>query len=151
MIALRTPRRKDAMRESLTDRLRRAAHPLSTDRDLDPLLDRIGDARGGPASWIVRDTHMAETLERLLAHHGPEARAVVWEHSTDAFIHLERISALDPLYMPACVDGEVPDTYRPGSTVGTGAGEKRFRPAACAGAAPSAPWEIGSFTDGAGA
>lgn len=45
MIALRTPRRKDAMRESLTDRLRRAAHPLSTDRDLDPLLDRIRDAR----------------------------------------------------------------------------------------------------------
>ena len=33
MIALRTPRRKDAMRESLTDGHRRAAHPLSTDRD----------------------------------------------------------------------------------------------------------------------
>ena len=38
--------------------------------------------RGGPASWNVRDQHMAETLERLLAHHGPAAKAIVWEHNT---------------------------------------------------------------------
>ncbi|HEX6307050.1 MAG TPA: erythromycin esterase family protein [Longimicrobiales bacterium] len=38
--------------------------------------------RGGPDSWNVRDQHMAETLERLLAHHGPAARALVWEHNT---------------------------------------------------------------------
>ncbi|HET7322086.1 MAG TPA: erythromycin esterase family protein, partial [Longimicrobiaceae bacterium] len=38
--------------------------------------------RGGPASWNVRDTHMVETLERLMEHHGPEAKAVVWEHNT---------------------------------------------------------------------
>lgn len=38
--------------------------------------------RGGAASWNVRDTHMMETLERLLDHHGPEARAIVWEHNT---------------------------------------------------------------------
>ncbi|MCZ2826359.1 MULTISPECIES: erythromycin esterase family protein [unclassified Modestobacter] len=38
--------------------------------------------RGGPASWNVRDVHMADTLDRLLEHHGPGSRAVVWEHNT---------------------------------------------------------------------
>ncbi len=38
--------------------------------------------RGGAASWNVRDTHMVETLERLLRHHGPDAKAIVWEHNT---------------------------------------------------------------------
>ncbi|HEY3788816.1 MAG TPA: erythromycin esterase family protein [Urbifossiella sp.] len=34
------------------------------------------------SSWNVRDRHMAETLERLLAFTAPGARAVVWEHIT---------------------------------------------------------------------
>ncbi|MBN9518077.1 erythromycin esterase family protein [bacterium] len=34
------------------------------------------------SSWNVRDRHMAETLERLLAFTAPAARAVVWEHNT---------------------------------------------------------------------
>ncbi|HEX6534523.1 MAG TPA: erythromycin esterase family protein [Gemmatimonadaceae bacterium] len=38
--------------------------------------------RGGPASWNVRDHHMVDTLERLMRHHGPLARAIVWEHNT---------------------------------------------------------------------
>jgi erythromycin esterase-like protein len=38
--------------------------------------------RGGAQSWNVRDTHMVETLERLLNHHGPESKAIVWEHNT---------------------------------------------------------------------
>ena len=38
--------------------------------------------RGGAQSWNVRDRHMIETLERLLQHHGPDARAIVWEHNT---------------------------------------------------------------------
>jgi erythromycin esterase len=38
--------------------------------------------RGGSKSWNVRDTHMIETLERLLQHHGPESKAIVWEHNT---------------------------------------------------------------------
>lgn len=38
---------------------------------------------GGDAeSWNVRDRHMTEVLERLLQHHGPEAKAVIWEHNT---------------------------------------------------------------------
>jgi erythromycin esterase-like protein len=38
--------------------------------------------RGGPESWNIRDRHMAETLERLMHHHGPQAKAIVWEHNT---------------------------------------------------------------------
>jgi erythromycin esterase-like protein/predicted phosphoribosyltransferase len=38
--------------------------------------------RGGEASWNVRDRHMVDTLERLMRFHGPEARAIVWEHNT---------------------------------------------------------------------
>src|SRR5204862_3334619 len=38
--------------------------------------------RGGPESWNLRDRHMTETLERLMRHHGPGARAIVWEHNT---------------------------------------------------------------------
>ena len=33
-------------------------------------------------SWNVRDTHMMETLDRLMKFHGPQARAIVWEHNT---------------------------------------------------------------------
>ncbi len=38
--------------------------------------------RGGGGSWNVRDRHMAETLDRLMQHHGPRAKAIVWEHNT---------------------------------------------------------------------
>jgi erythromycin esterase len=34
------------------------------------------------SSWNVRDHHMTDTLDRLMAHHGPDAKAVVWEHNT---------------------------------------------------------------------
>ena len=38
--------------------------------------------RGGASSWNVRDEHMMETLNRLMAFHGPDAKAIVWEHNT---------------------------------------------------------------------
>ncbi|MBV9879437.1 MAG: erythromycin esterase family protein [Gemmatirosa sp.] len=43
--------------------------------------------RGGPTSWNVRDHHMVETLERLVALHDDalgsgRTRAIVWEHNT---------------------------------------------------------------------
>jgi erythromycin esterase-like protein len=37
---------------------------------------------GSAASWNARDTHMEETLERLLDFHGEGARAIVWAHNT---------------------------------------------------------------------
>jgi erythromycin esterase-like protein len=36
----------------------------------------------GPESWNIRDTHMADTLQRLMNFHGPQAKAIVWEHNT---------------------------------------------------------------------
>jgi erythromycin esterase len=36
----------------------------------------------GPESWNIRDTHMVETLNRIMNFHGPEAKAIVWEHNT---------------------------------------------------------------------
>ena len=33
-------------------------------------------------SWNIRDRHMMETLKRLLEFHGPDAKAIVWEHNT---------------------------------------------------------------------
>jgi erythromycin esterase-like protein len=38
--------------------------------------------RGGPESWNIRDRYMADTLDRLTHHHGPAAKAIVWEHNT---------------------------------------------------------------------
>ncbi|TCJ38390.1 protein-L-isoaspartate(D-aspartate) O-methyltransferase [Parafrankia sp. BMG5.11] len=37
---------------------------------------------GGAESWNLRDTHMFETLEHLLAAKGPTAKAVVWAHNS---------------------------------------------------------------------
>ncbi|WP_435102216.1 erythromycin esterase family protein [Halarchaeum sp. P4] len=37
---------------------------------------------GSGNSWNVRDSHMTDTLERLLEHHGDDANAVVWAHNT---------------------------------------------------------------------
>ena len=33
-------------------------------------------------TWNLRDTHMMETLNRILNFHGTGARAIVWEHNT---------------------------------------------------------------------
>jgi erythromycin esterase len=38
--------------------------------------------RADSDSWNVRDTHMADTLDRLVDHHGRAAKAVVWAHNT---------------------------------------------------------------------
>lgn len=38
--------------------------------------------KGGPDSWNLRDTHMVDTLDRLMEHHGPQAKCIVWAHNT---------------------------------------------------------------------
>ncbi len=37
---------------------------------------------GGPHSWNIRDRHMADTMERLLAFHGENSKIIVWAHNT---------------------------------------------------------------------
>jgi erythromycin esterase-like protein len=34
------------------------------------------------SSWNLRDRHMADTLDRVLEHRGPQAKAVVWAHNS---------------------------------------------------------------------
>lgn len=38
--------------------------------------------RDNALSWNIRDQHMADTLDRLLSHYGPDAKAIIWEHNT---------------------------------------------------------------------
>jgi erythromycin esterase-like protein len=38
--------------------------------------------RGSTASWNLRDRHMFNTLQALLEHRGPQAKAVVWAHNS---------------------------------------------------------------------
>lgn len=37
---------------------------------------------GSRSAWNMRDTHMFETLENLLRHHGDHSKAVVWAHNS---------------------------------------------------------------------
>jgi protein-L-isoaspartate(D-aspartate) O-methyltransferase len=37
---------------------------------------------GSRESWNLRDAHMFDTLESLLAFHGPRSKGIVWEHNS---------------------------------------------------------------------
>jgi erythromycin esterase-like protein len=39
---------------------------------------------GGTESWNLRARHLVDTLERLMHHHGPTSKVVVWAHNTHA-------------------------------------------------------------------
>lgn len=39
-------------------------------------------ARSSITSWNIRDKHMTETINRLLEHHGPDTKIIIWEHNT---------------------------------------------------------------------
>ena len=92
--------------------------------------------RSDNESWNVRDRHMAETLDRLLAHHGRGAKAVVWEHNT----HIG-----DARYTDMADDGMVNigqlarERYGDRDTVLVGFGSHRG--AVIAGDYWDAPWE----------
>ncbi|MCW2904723.1 MAG: Erythromycin esterase [Streptosporangiaceae bacterium] len=78
---------------SLLNELRGAVEPVHTD-DPAELFNARQNAEvtagaeqyyramigGGPESWNGRDTHMADTLDRLMDFYGADARAVVWAH-----------------------------------------------------------------------
>lgn len=38
--------------------------------------------RGDRESWNIRDHHMADTIERVARHLGPQSKGLVWEHNT---------------------------------------------------------------------
>jgi protein-L-isoaspartate(D-aspartate) O-methyltransferase len=67
-----------------------------TARDGERFMDAVQNARlvadaeqyyrimyyGSRASWNLRDNHMFETLQALLAFHGPQAKGIVWAHNS---------------------------------------------------------------------
>lgn len=79
-----------ALRDLLAKRLEYATH------DGEQFFDAAQNARlvaaaeryyramyyGSAESWNLRDRHMFETLQHLLDHRGPEAKAVVWAHNS---------------------------------------------------------------------
>lgn len=85
---------EDAVCKVLCDLLARQLED-ATCKD-EPLFDAVQNARvvahaeqyyramyqASPRSWNLRDSHMFEVLEALLAHYGPEARGIVWEHNS---------------------------------------------------------------------
>lgn len=87
----------------LSDLLKRRLEYSTSDGDR--FMDAVQNARliasaeryyrsmysGYSASWNLRDQHMFETLEALLAHHGGESKAIVWEHNS----HIGDASATD--------------------------------------------------------
>lgn len=80
----------EQLRELLEGRLR------YNGRDVETFLDAVQNARivraaeryyramyrGGHDSWNLRDRHMFETLQHVLAARGPDAKAVVWAHNS---------------------------------------------------------------------
>ena len=38
--------------------------------------------RGDRESWNIRDVHMADTIDRIAQHLGPDSKGLVWEHNT---------------------------------------------------------------------
>ncbi|MEJ8810814.1 erythromycin esterase family protein [Variovorax ureilyticus] len=78
----------------LGELLRKQQH--YAERDGERFLDAAQNARlvanaeryyrtmyyGSRASWNLRDSHMFDTLKMLLAHHGPDSKAIVWAHNS---------------------------------------------------------------------
>jgi erythromycin esterase len=79
---------------SLLMKLREKSYPYSSDPEASFNAEQnawvtVGAERyyrtmmlGDADSWNIRDTHMADTLDRLMDYHGPQAKAIVWEHNT---------------------------------------------------------------------
>ena len=73
-----------------------ARHREYAEHDGERFLDAMQNARlianaeeyyrtmfyGSRSAWNMRDTHMFETLEHLLGHHGEGSRCVVWAHNS---------------------------------------------------------------------
>jgi protein-L-isoaspartate(D-aspartate) O-methyltransferase len=80
--------------EMLTDLL--AMRIVQQAKLSDPLFDAQRNAKvireaeryyramyyGSRESWNLRDSHMFETVEALLEHHGPNSKVVVWAHNS---------------------------------------------------------------------
>jgi erythromycin esterase len=62
----------------------------------------------GSESWNIRDKHMVETLNRLIAFHGPTAKAIVWAHNT----HIGDARATDMVQQGTINIGQILSEHR---------------------------------------
>ncbi len=83
-----------AAREQLLELLKRRLEYAA--RDGEPFFDAAQNARivraaeqyyrvmyaSSRESWNLRDRHMFDTLQSLMAHRGPNAKAIVWAHNS---------------------------------------------------------------------
>lgn len=74
--------------------------------------------RSNEDSWNIRDSHMKETLERLLDFHGKNSKAIVWAHNT----HIGDASATDMADEGTYNIGELTRKAFPGQTFLVGFG-----------------------------
>lgn len=88
------PSCEDAVVEQLRSLLERRLEDLSSEGEA--YFDAAQNARivraaeqyyrimyhGSTESWNLRDRHMFDTLQRLLAARGPDAKAVIWAHNS---------------------------------------------------------------------
>ncbi|SFM34377.1 protein-L-isoaspartate(D-aspartate) O-methyltransferase [Marinobacter zhejiangensis] len=88
----------ESCEQPVLDMLRdlQAKHRLYAEHNGERFLNTVQNARlvanaeeyyrtmfyGSRSAWNMRDTHMFETLENLLDHHGENSRAVVWAHNS---------------------------------------------------------------------
>ncbi|OUL82252.1 protein-L-isoaspartate(D-aspartate) O-methyltransferase [Paraburkholderia hospita] len=74
LMSVRLEEHQDA--ESLFDAMQNARLVASAENYYRTMYRSSGD------SWNLRDTHMFETLERLLDSRGPDSKAIVWAHNS---------------------------------------------------------------------
>jgi erythromycin esterase-like protein len=72
-------------------------------------------------SWNIRDSHMQETLERLLEFHGDSSKAIIWAHNT----HIGDARATDMADEGTHNIGELARNAFPGQTYLIGFGSYR--------------------------
>ena len=80
----------DMLTEIMRKRVESAAHDPERLFDAQRNAEVVAQAEryyrmmyyGSASSWNLRDQHMFETLESVLRHRGPDARAVVWAHNS---------------------------------------------------------------------
>jgi erythromycin esterase-like protein len=77
--------------------------------------------RGGARSWNVRDTHMSDTLDRLLRAYGPRSKAVVWAHNS----HVGDARATDMAAAGMLTLGQLARERHTGDVVAVGFGTHR--------------------------
>ena len=92
---------------------RALSRPLSSPGALDPLLDRVGEARCVLLGEASHGTHESYTWRAEIEAFGNYVPTVL-PHRYDAFLSIDRTEALRPLHLPQDQEREAPESYPSG-------------------------------------